>query len=348
MKWRIGIIGLGNVGRGVLQILYNKQNIFQSRYNFEYEVVAIAGHSKGSIIDKNGIDIKRLLDVLSRDDNIKRYSEKVEDIETMEIIRNTNADIIVECTPTNIRTGEPGLSHIRTALDLKKHVVTTNKGPIALAYRELLELARKRNVQLRFEGTVLSGTPAISVAMNDLAGCDIEEIEGILNGTTNYILTRMEQGMSYDNALKEAQRRGYAEADPKADVEGWDAAVKGVILANVVMNSSISLDDVDLRGITDITKEDVMDAVANNERIKLIVSVKRQNDSVIIRVAPHRIPITHPFASVINDTNAIRFKTDHLGDVVVIGPGAGPIGTGQAVLTDILAIHHSSNIFNFS
>jgi len=340
--WRIGLIGFGNVGQGFVRILASKKEALYKRYNFRYKLVAIADPIKGSVYDPEGLDEKKLIELIEKEGNIKSYPGGKKDIDSLTVCRSDDIDIVVEVTPTNVETGEPGLTHIREALMHGKHVATSNKGPIALAYPELKRLADEKGVLLRFEGTVLSGTPSINLSLEAMAGIDISKIEGIVNGTTNFILTKMEEGMSYEKALKEAQRLGYAEADPTADVEGWDAAVKAVILANVVMGGEITIKDVEREGITKITLENVKDALKNEQRIKLIARVIKEGDEVKASVKPERISLSHPLANVMGVTNALTFYTDHLGPVTIIGPGAGRVETGQAILTDVLAIHRYS------
>ncbi len=341
--WRIGLIGFGNVGQGFVRILASKKEVLYDRYKFRYKLVAIADPVKGSVYDPEGLDEKKLIELIEKEGNIKSYPRGKKDIDSLTVCRSGDIDIVVEVTPTNVETGEPGLTHIREALKHGKHVVTSNKGPIALAYPELKRLADEKGVMLRFEGTVLSGTPSLNLSLEAMAGVDINKIEGIVNGTTNFILTKMEEGMSYEEALKEAQRLGYAEADPTADVEGWDAAVKAVILANVVMGGEITIKDVEREGITKITLEDVKDALKNGQRIKLIARVIKEDNKVRASVKPERISLSHPLANVMGATNALTFYTDHLGPVTIIGPGAGRVETGQAILTDILAIHRYSS-----
>lgn len=337
--WRIGLIGFGNVGQGFTRILLNKGTKLRERYGFEFKIVGIADPVKGSVFDPEGLDLRKLLELIDKYGNIRDYPGGRKDIDSLYICRSDSVDIVVEVTPTNVKTGEPGLTHIREALKHGKHVVTSNKGPIALAYPELKALAEENGVLLRFEGVVLSGTPAINLALEALAGADISRVKGIVNGTTNFILTKMEEGMTYEEALKEAQRLGYAEADPTADVEGWDAAVKAVIIANVLMGGSITINDVEREGITKITLEDVRRAKDEGYRIKLIAEVVREGGSIRASVKPRRVPLTDPLANVMGAINALTFETDHLGPVTIVGPGAGRVETGQAILSDVLAIH---------
>jgi homoserine dehydrogenase len=193
-------------------------------------------------------------------------------------------------------------------------------------------------VEFGVEGTVMSGTPSLRLGSELLAGAGVRAVKGIVNGTTNYILTQMESGMSYAEALAEAQAKGYAEADPTGDVEGFDAAGKVVILANLLMGAALGMADVDRAGITALTPAHIADAKAAGERWKLIAAVEQTPNGVKASVKPTRLPITHPLAAVSGATNAITYTTDLLGDVTLIGPGAGRLATGYAILEDILAI----------
>ncbi len=193
-------------------------------------------------------------------------------------------------------------------------------------------------MQFRYEGTVVAGTPVLNLGEFTLAGNEITEIRGILNGTTNFILTNMEAGRAYDEVLKEAQELGFAEADPTADVEGFDALAKVVILAKSVMGADISPEDVDRTGITQISLDDVAAAKADGKRWKLIGKVTRDGSGVKASVKPEKVALTDPLAAVGGATNALTFVTDLLGEVTIVGPGAGKIETGYSLLIDMLAI----------
>jgi homoserine dehydrogenase len=192
------------------------------------------------------------------------------------------------------------------------------------------------------EGTVMSGTPVINLAENTLAGNDISAVKGILNGTTNFILTNMEAGRSYEDVLDEAQKLGYAEADPTADVEGYDALAKVTILANVLMGENVKPDDIPCKGITQITLEDIDKAKAEGKRWKLIGEVKREGGKVSASVSPQMVDLSHPLAGVMGAVNAVTFSTDLMGDVTVNGPGAGKIETGYSILIDMLEINRNA------
>jgi homoserine dehydrogenase len=335
----IALIGFGSVGQSLVKILHDKQSYLQDRYGLDAKLVAISGRSKGGVYEPTGLDLEKLLKGFDETGCLESYPGGTKGLSSMETVTDTNADIIVEASITDIETGEPALSYVKAALSSGKHVVTSNKGPAALAYHELEKLAKEKGVQFRIESTVLSGTPAINTATESLAGHKITSVRGIINGTTNYILCEIENGVHYEDALKEAQRLGYAEADPTADVEGWDAVAKIIILGNVVLGGSLKASDVSRVGITGITMNDVMDSKAEGKCIKLIAEAYLDGDDVKAKVSPEWLSYSEPLANVNGTTNALTFMTDGLEEVTVIGGGAGGLGTAHGILGDILAIH---------
>ncbi|HOO64000.1 MAG TPA: homoserine dehydrogenase [Synergistaceae bacterium] len=338
MNIRVGLIGFGNVGQGFVSLLRDKASRIAEERGCHISLHFIAGRSKGSFYSPEGIAPEKVLEVFASRGTLDALpGERIED--PRDLLRRKAVDVLAETTPTNLETGEPGLSYIRTALEEGISVTTTNKGPIALAWEELAALGARRGARLLCEGTVLSGTPAINFVEKTLGGCSVEEITGILNGTTNYMLTRMEEGMAYQEALKEAQDLGYAEADPTADVDGWDAAVKVVILGKILFGSSRKVEDIPRRGIREISKEQVEKALKEGKRIRLLGTVKRTPSGTVEgEVAPRLLEKDHPLAGVRGATNALVISTDVLGDVSVMGPGAGRRETGQALLVDILSL----------
>ncbi len=342
MEFKIAFIGFGIVGQGLAEILVNERNLLRTLYGLEFKVVAISDTQKGSVYDPNGLNLQRLLKIVKDSGNISSYEGGTMGWDSIKTITDTNANLIVEVSWTDINTGEPAMSHVKTAITNGKHIVMTNKGPVALAAKELLKLAKKNGVEMRFEGTVLSGTPAIALGVRNLAGAGISAIRGIVNGTTNYILTEMENGLGYSEALKQAQELGYAESDPTADVEGHDALAKILILANVVLGGHLTKNHIPCQGITEISRDDIEKAKAEGKRWKLIAAAKsKQDGSVEAYVRPEKIDLDHPLASVMGATNAITYSTKYLGDVTIIGPGAGKAATGYALLSDILDIRRT-------
>lgn len=339
MKFNLAFIGFGVVGQGFAQLLVSKRDLLLRKYGLEYNVVAISDVTKGSVLDEDGLSLPSILDLVRKTGSIEGYVGGRKGLSSLETIKDSPADVIVEVTWTNLKTGEPGLTHIKESLASGRHIVTTNKGPIAVAYHELKQLADAHHVFLRFEGTVLSGTPALNLGLEDLAGLDIASVRGIVNSTTNYVLTEMDRGRSYADALKEAQRLEYAEADPTMDVEGWDAVAKIVILANTMMEANLKVMDVERTGITGHTLEDVERAKLAGTKIKLIAQAWRKGGVVKAKVSPERMPLTDFLAHVDGTLNALTFTTDGLGEVTIVGRGAGGIEAGHALLSDLIAIN---------
>lgn len=338
---KLAIIGFGTVGQGLAEILLEKGDWLASTYGLRPQILAVADSLKGSLYDPSGLSLPDLLAAARHPQALASYPDSPtlqRGWDSLTTIQQAGAEVLVEVAYTNLQTGQPALDHIRTALGLGQHVVTTNKGPIALAYEELQALAAQKGVKLGFEGTVMSGTPSIRLAQEALAGCHITEIKGILNGTTNYILSQMEQGQSYAEALKQAQALGYAEADPTGDVEGFDTMGKLMILARALMGVPLTAEGVHRQGISHLSNSDVQVAASSGERWKLIGHLRRVGDQIQASVQPTRLPMNHPLASVHGATNAINYTTDLLGEVTLVGVGAGRRETGFALLSDLLAI----------
>ena len=342
---RLALIGFGNVGQGFARILRDQGPELARQFEIDLKIVAVSDPLKGSVYDPEGLDPAVLLDAVLAGRSLETLTAAFHGWDAHKTIAASNADAIVELSYTDLKTGEPAASHIRQALERGLHAVTTNKGPIALHYSELSALARRKGVQIGIEGTVMSGTPTMRLGAELLGAAGISRVQGIINGTTNYILTQMESGAPYAEALAEAQAQGYAEADPTSDVEGFDAAGKVVILANVLMGAAITMKDVDCQGITQLTPADIASAQAEGQRWKLIACVEKTADGVVkASVRPTRLPLSHPLASVSGPTNAVTYTTALLGDVTLIGPGSGRLATGYAILCDLLAIARSAPV----
>ena len=336
MTWNIALTGCGTVGKALLELLHEKREMLKNRFHFEYNISLISARSKGILLNPAGLDLDGVLSALHEKNSLSEFPQSSGSFS--ELLTESKANILVEATPTNLNTAEPALAHITTALNQNIHVVTVNKGPIALNFNALQALAEAHHVQLRYEGTVMSGTPLIELAKHGLAGAAINRIEGILNGTTNYMLTRMENGASYEEALIEAQELGYAETDPSGDVDGWDAAVKVSILAKALFGVDLPIDQVDRTGISGISSEDIQAADKKGERIRLIATIENHGDGIRGSVKPLSLPLTHPLSQVQGVMNAACLTTDTLGPVTLIGAGAGGRETAQALLADILNI----------
>ena len=338
MRHKLAILGFGTVGQGICEILSDKEGYLKNKYDFEFDIVAVSDLHFGNMYNPQGLDINELLEKGSQK---TPFSSDLKEWDNLAMIKESNATTILELTYTDLETGGPAMAHCRTALGAGKNIVTSNKGPAALAYPEMKKIADENGSKFLIEGTVCAGTPVINLSDGPLAGCEISKIRGILNGTTNYMLSEMEKGVGYEEVLKIAQEKGYAEADPTGDVEGHDAQGKVTILANIVMGASLKVSDIPCKGITQITPEDIENARNNNKRWKLIGSVENNNGEVKGSVSPEMIDLSHPLAGVMGAANALTFTTDLLGDVTIVGPGAGKIETGFSILTDLLRINRS-------
>ncbi len=338
--YNIALIGFGGVNRALAELIATKNDLWERDLGFRLNIVAVSDLHLGSLVSPNGMDAKALVEAKFGKGGFEQLSGGSAEADNETVIKSSPADIVVEATFTNPNDGEPAVSHCRWALESGKHVVTTNKGPVAIAAEELKRLAKAEGLFFEYEGSVMSGTPVIRMAEKTLAGSEVNGFEGILNGTSNFVLGRMEGGLDFASAVKEAQQLGYAEADPTADVEGFDVRLKVVILANEILGANLKPSDIECNGISKLTSADIEDAAKAGRRWKLIGSASRGEDGKVTgRVAPALLDGDHPLCGVNGATNAISFKTGLLGAVTVTGPGAGRIETAYALLSDIIAIH---------
>ena len=340
---RLSLVGFGVVGQGFAELIMAKYDFLRQYCGVDVSLVGVANARHGFVYRPDGLQIPIVLQLLKEKGSLADYPGATHWDTVSEGLQASSADILVEVTTTNLRDAEPGMSHIRAALSKGMHVVTANKGPVALAANELLSLARQQGVQLRMESTVMAGTPVISTIQEGMAGAQVVAMRGILNGTTNYILSAMSEGRDYVEALADAQAKGYAETDPTADVEGYDAVAKTLILAALVFGHTLKPEQVVRKGITEITREQIQTAIDQNKRVKLIASLRMSSNGdgqktiLEARVEPTVLPLTDPLARVYGVTNALTIHADTLAEVTIIGPGAGSIQTGQGLLADVLA-----------
>jgi homoserine dehydrogenase len=337
---RLVFVGFGTVAQGCAKHLVRNRQYLEQAYGLRYKVVAISDSVKGSLQNKDeGIDLLQALERIKEGKKLGVLNGKA-GLSSIESIKTSDAHVLIEATWTNLKNGEPGLSHIIAALESGMDVATSNKGPIALHFKRLRDLAKSKRQHLRFESTVMSGTPVLNTSEFCLAGTKINLLMGILNGTTNYILTEMAKGMSYTEALRRAQELGYAEADPSGDVEAYDPAAKITILANALMGAELDLKEVEREGITRISTDEVRKAAKDSKRVKLIASASRdENGRVKASARPSLVPDSDMLAHVDGVTNALRISMDTQPDVTIMGPGAGGDSAGYGLLSDILTIH---------
>jgi homoserine dehydrogenase len=335
---KLCIIGFGAVGSGISKVISMKKEILKEKYGLNISVVAVTDRS-GAAINPDGLDTDLLIETKEKTGKISEYPEYgVQDVTGIDVLNKVDYDCLIEVTPTNIDDGEPAKTHILTAMNNGKDIVTSNKGPLSLCFSELMEAANSNNSIFKYEASVGGAMPIINFAHETLAGNEISSVQGILNGTCNYILSRMaNEGSPYDQTLSEAQELGIAETDPFQDVEGIDAACKIVILANSVLNMDVSLKDVQIEGISRITPESISLAKKEGFQIKLIGEASHNN----LEVSPRLVREGSPFA-VDGTLNVATLRTDLADDVTVAGKGAGSIETASAILSDIISIWKSS------
>ena len=334
---RVVLVGFGVVGRSFAELISKEAKKLDSDYGLRPRVVAIADHCGAAVSDR-GIDLVKALESKKTTGTLEGLGPSVyhQGRKALEVIREVDAEVVVESTPTELKKGEPGLSHVRKALQEGRHVICTNKGPLAIAMPALIELANHNKVMFKFSGTVGGGTPVLDFAKRCLEGCKISAISGILNGTSNYILGKMaSEGVAMKDALAEAQKLGYAEADPTYDIGGFDTACKLVITSNYVLGTSLNIKDVRIRGITDVANKDVEKAKSKGNVIKLIGRVDGE-----AKVSPEEIPATHPL-NVSGTFNAVCFNTYPAGEITLVGKGAGGMETASSVLRDLIEVRRT-------
>jgi homoserine dehydrogenase len=336
-KVRFLLIGVGNVGRRFLELLVRKQDTLRERLGLELILTGVADTS-GVATCPTGLDLQQVVQLKAEGQGVAAYPHWGQPgVSALEMVRTTEADLLLEASPANLEDGQPGLSCIEAALSKGMHIVTANKAPLVLAFPRLMDLVRVHGVQLRFDATVAGGLPAINLGQRDLAATEIHRLEGILNLTTNYILTRMAQdGLSYDEALAHAQAAGHAEADPSLDVEGWDAANKLVILAHSVLSYPTTLDDVAVEGITHVTAEALRQATAEGKRVKLVATAEQDGDRYRLSVRPTWLDADHPLAQLGPKQMGIVYHTDISGVISAAIVEETPLPTASAMLRDVI------------
>jgi len=332
---RIILCGFGVVGQSLVKLFDSRSVDLYAKYGLKPRVVGVFD-SKGSAIDSSGLDLRKLVETKKKFGSVKNYFKTKNNMSGLDMIKNIEADVLIETTASNYEDAEPGMTHIISAMKKGMHVISVNKGPLALAFPSLLELATYNQVMLKFSGTVGGGTPILDYAKDSLRGERIISFAGILNGTTNYILTNMANGLSFESALKDAKDKGYVEADESLDLDGLDAAAKLVILANWIMGMKVTMPDIKCTGIRKVTTEDIKKAAKKKCAIKLIASCNKD-----LEVAPREVSIEDPLC--VNGTlNAIAFTSEHSGTQTIIGKGAGGMETASSILRDLLHVRQET------
>jgi homoserine dehydrogenase len=334
--YKLALLGFGNVGQALAHLLLRKREELEADYNLTFSVTAIATGSHGAVIDPDGIDIEKALALLKAGKSLDELSPTPPPTNRLEFIKASGADVLFENTPVSYADGQPALDHIRAALENGMHAFTANKGPVVHGYRELKQLAEEKGRKFYFESTVMDGAPIFAIFRETLPAAQVNSFKGILNSTTNLILTRMEAGESFSEAVEYAQSIGIAETDPTGDVDGWDAAIKVSALATVLMGIPLKPDEVDRTGIREITLQQMAEAKAAGKRWKLICSAKREKDKVIARVAPEMVGPDTPFYVVDGTSSIVEFQSDVLGNLSIFQTDPSTDTTAYGLLADFI------------
>lgn len=334
---RLALLGLGSVAQAFLKLLaYKIEEI--NRYGVSVRLVGVATHTHGFATNPNGIDTAHLLEAAREGHSIEKFHTDRRFNNTQEFVQNVQADVLLECITLSPTTGQPAIDYITTALQRRLHVITVNKSAPAFAYHRLTELARQQNKAFLFEGTVLDGTPVFSFVRETLPATTILGFRGILNSTTNFILTAMEEGLPPEDALRQAQALGIAEENPDYDLEGWDAAAKTAILVNALMGGDTTPDQIARTGIRHLTTRTVIEAARQGRRFKLMAEARWRDNAVVARVLPRMVPLTNPLAHVSGTSAALTLVTDTMGEITLhLNEGEVP-QTAYALLADLITI----------
>jgi len=338
--YNLAFIGFGNVARALARLLKRKRDLMKSKYNITYSVTGIATGSHGFAVNPNGLDVKKALELVESKQSINAISNSPVP-SSLEVIRHSNTNVMFENSPVNTQTGQPAMDHIRTALELGMHAITANKGPVVHGYRDLTALAKSKGKKFRFESAVLGGAPVFSVMREAFPLAEIASFKGIFNATTNIILSRMENGESYEDAVKFCQSIGVAETDPTNDVDGWDAAIKVAALVTVLMDTPMTPQQVDPTGIRGITSEMIAKAKAEGKRYKLVCYAEKEGDTVKASVAPELVDSSSPLYGMTNSNTGVTIRTDVILDYSITqserpGMQGGPVETAYGLFADFV------------
>ncbi len=332
------LMGFGNVGQAFIRVAHEKKEFCRARYKLDIKFYSIF-EIGGAIYSSQALNTSEILEKYSSLSMFRKNPLWKPDLKLTSVFDSIKPGVLVECTPSNIKSGGPGLSHIRHALDRGWHVVTASKGPLVIDFRGLHEKAEKKHVALKFSGATAAALPALDIALYSLAGTEISRIEGILNGTTNYILTRMKEGVDYKEALKEAQSKGIAETDPSLDVSGLDTASKILIISNALLKTDFTLDDMTVEGIDAIPPYLLNQGRKKDRALKLLGILFKRAEELRLEVRLTVIDSSHPLFGVDGTNKGIVFTTDTMDSITVTGGKSDPKGAGASLLKDIINIY---------
>lgn len=332
----IVVTGLGRVGSAFVRLIEEKADVCRLRYGLDLELHAVI-RREGGLFSHKRLGLYGL-GALAKEE-IVAHPAWNSGLTLPEALSILDHGVLVECTPTDLETGEPGLGYMRSALHSGWHIASASKGALVLRYRELFELAASRGVQIRYSGATAAALPTLDTGAYALAGAEITAIDGILTGTTNHILGRMEEGLAFEDALREAQAKGIAEPDPSLDIDSWDTLCKILLIANAAAGTGLELADIPRSGIRTVTKADLDRARSEGRSLKLLGRMVRKDGAAKAEVGVVALEPTHPLFHVNGTNKGIVFFTDTMGQVAVTGGKSDPRGTAAALLKDIINIY---------
>lgn len=347
MHFKLCFIGFGNVARSLVRLLERKRDALKSKYDITYSVTGIATGRHGFAVNPDGFDVAKALELVESKEPIFPLSSfDVQD--SLAVIQHSRADVMFENSPVNYETGQPAIDHVRGALNAGMHAITANKGTVVHGYRELTALAESKGKRFRFESTVLGGSPVFATFREAMPLAELISFKGVINATTNLILSRMENGESFDDAVKYCQSIGIAETDPSGDVDGWDASVKVAALATVLMDSPLKPQEVERTGIREITPAMVNQAKGEKQRWKLVAFAEKVGSQIKARVAPELVDASSPLYGMMGSSTGLTFRTDVLPDYSVTisereGMKGGPEETAYGLFADFVSIGRDVN-----
>lgn len=341
MRADLALIGFGNVGRRFARLIDERRDWLALDYDLECRVVGVATKTRGAVARAEGLDALALAAAVEAGQRVDAAGDGCDG--NLEVIRRLAAGdaaikVLIETTTLDIVAGQPAIDHVRAALQAGCHVVTANKGPAAFAYEELHATAVDRGLAFLFEGAVMDGVPVFNLLRDTLPAVEIRGFRGVVNATTNHILTALEEGQSFDEALGRMQAEGVAEADPSLDIDGWDAAAKTAALANVFMRARMTPQGVEREGIGPSTARIAMAARSRGTRVRLVASATTTPSGVVTSVRPVELPEGDLLAGLRGQANALVLQTDMLGDIAICQLSGSLTQTAYALLSDLVTI----------
>jgi homoserine dehydrogenase len=330
-------IGFGHVGRAFARLLIERRKWLLKEFALEWKITGISTRNHGTSINHGGLPIRKILGSWKRHSSLDHFNEEPACSSQTDFIRQCGADILFEMSVLDL-SGEPAATYIREALGAGLHVVTTNKGPVATHFRQLTKLARLRGVKFLYEGTVMDGAPIFNMVRQNLPATRIKSLRGILNSTTNYILTQMEQGTAFESALEYAQNAGLAEADPSLDLEGWDSAAKLSVLIQAMMGARVKPKDIERNGISEESGRVVRAALRRDRRLRLVARAYRQGGRVVGKVELQELEIFDPLAAIRGLSNILVLNTDNMRELAIIENNPTVDQTAFALFSDLVSL----------